>query len=96
MAKSMNPAWLLKSLTSLLIDETSIPRPPKVVHLIQCNTELGSVVISDGQNFIVTYLTDAALTRLKDGSYTLDELKYSVVKISNYHFSIGTICAANR
>jgi hypothetical protein len=68
---------------------------PKVVQVIACNTEVGTLTINDKDNFIIVMLTSDCIADINKEN-SISNLRHTSIKIDRYHFSTVIQCVGSR
>ena len=100
MSKSLPQPWLRTTALELLsINGKSFPNHrPRAVQVIRTNEQLEFIVINDKENCLTVFLTAECLKDLREqqGIVRLTDLKNSVIKLENFHFSSTVQSGGNR
>ena len=94
MARSMPSPWLFNALVDTFREDSEVAHasmqnkkwPPKMVQVVSYNVQLSSLVVSDKEHMIRVFLTKKCMEEVSE-QHSLASLKYSQVKIANFHFS---------
>ncbi len=101
MARSMPAPWLFATVSDILTSEEDaiVPRnhknilAPRVVQVIGFNEKTKSIVINDKELSVNVFLTNACYEDICE-QYSLQNLKYSQVKLEKYHISTVLQCGS--
>lgn len=96
--KSQCQPWMKKRVLALLSADSRKIAPsegPRVVQVIACNTEVGTLTISDRDNFIIVMMTSDCIADISKENSILN-LRHTSIKIERYHFSTVIQCVGSR
>ena len=100
MSRSLPQPWLRTTAVELLsANGKSFPNHrPRAVQVIRTNEQLEFIVINDKEHFVTVFLTAECLRDLREqqGIVRLTDLKNSVIKLENFHFSSTVQSGGNR
>lgn len=96
--KSLSQPWMKKRVLTLLQPDSKKITPsdgPRVVQVIACNTEVGTLTISDKDNFIIVMLTSDCIANINKEN-SIANLRHTSITIERYHFSTVIQCVGSR
>lgn len=101
MANSIPDPWIKKKVLSILGEPYAsrhriINLHAKTVQVIDANESVGTICISDKSNFITVMLTPNCVAELMKQFSSLSDIRYSFVKLVDYHFSTPFQCVGSR